>query len=378
MNLRSFVCFTALVCAVFAVGSPSTARAEDDATTLAARQRFREGVDFFDKGQFDNARAAFLQAYALKKHPDLLLNLGHSSLKLSKALEARRYFRQFLSEAKTGADEKRSDAEAGIREAEAKLAKVTFLAPDSTTVTIDGELLGKIPITDPFDLEPGNHPIVLDPGTHKFALKAPDGNTHETTSVLAAGTATTVEMPPVNAVIPPIIVPPPDVKPYVPPPSKQPRNSPSIFAPPKNLAPLFIGLGITAVGFAGAGTMLHFRNSTETDAKAVEDEIARAAALEGRTSTNGLCNSTDPATVKKYGEACRVLKDDYDKVDTNALVGNIFLGVGIAGGVGTIIYYFAASKRTSEPKTESTKARRMPVLRPMLGDRKGVELSISF
>ena len=55
--------------------------ATDDATTAMARARFKEGVEYFDKGQFDLARAAFLQAYALKKHPAVLLNLAWSCLK---------------------------------------------------------------------------------------------------------------------------------------------------------------------------------------------------------------------------------------------------------------------------------------------------------
>ena len=54
---------------------------EDDAVTVQARARFKEGVDHYDKGQFENARLSFLQAYALKKHPAVLLNLAQSSAK---------------------------------------------------------------------------------------------------------------------------------------------------------------------------------------------------------------------------------------------------------------------------------------------------------
>ncbi len=69
-----------------------------------ARTRFKEGVSFYDKGQYEQARAAFLQAYALKKHPAVLLNLAWSSLKSGHALESEHYFKQFLAEGKDSTD----------------------------------------------------------------------------------------------------------------------------------------------------------------------------------------------------------------------------------------------------------------------------------
>src|SRR5690242_2410039 len=83
------------------LGAPRLARAQsssDDETTKAARARFQEGVDYYDKGQYDKARAAFLQAYALRKHPAVLLNLAQSCLKSGHSLEAVHDFQQFLRE----------------------------------------------------------------------------------------------------------------------------------------------------------------------------------------------------------------------------------------------------------------------------------------
>src|SRR5271166_5697445 len=82
------------------VSAPRTvfAQAADDATVKMARQRFQEGVSYYDKGQYELARASFLQAYALRKHPAVLLNLAQSSLKSGHTLEAAKYFQQFLKE----------------------------------------------------------------------------------------------------------------------------------------------------------------------------------------------------------------------------------------------------------------------------------------
>src|ERR1700722_4076000 len=102
------------------------AQAADDATTKMARQRFQEGVAFFDKGQFEMARAAFLQAYALRKHPTVLLNLAQSSLKSGHSLEAARYFQQFLKE--SGVTEaQRADATHGLGEARMKLGRIDVI-----------------------------------------------------------------------------------------------------------------------------------------------------------------------------------------------------------------------------------------------------------
>src|SRR5689334_18819163 len=50
--------------ALLALLPPRVARADDDATTGMARERFKEGVQYFDQKQYDKSRAAFLQAYA--------------------------------------------------------------------------------------------------------------------------------------------------------------------------------------------------------------------------------------------------------------------------------------------------------------------------
>src|SRR5271166_7015974 len=84
-----------------ATAAPSWAQsASDEASKNLARTRFKEGVTYFDKGQFEQARAAFLQAYTLKKHPAILVNVAWSCLRTSHFLEAHRYFEQFLNDAK--------------------------------------------------------------------------------------------------------------------------------------------------------------------------------------------------------------------------------------------------------------------------------------
>src|SRR5262245_24947393 len=108
--------------------APGQARAAgDDAQTAEARARFNEGVSLYDRGKYEAARAAFVQAYALKKHPDVLLNLAWSSLKSGHADDAQQQFEEYLRDNKDSP--KRAEAERGLAEAKSKTGV------DTTTTT---------------------------------------------------------------------------------------------------------------------------------------------------------------------------------------------------------------------------------------------------
>src|SRR5262247_2617259 len=102
MRARATIaCFVLLL--VAALFPESTARAQQppasDPVTEVARQRYEEGVKAFDAGRYEDARSAFLQAYALKRHPAVLLNLGLSELRSGKYVEdGGNHLQQFLRE----------------------------------------------------------------------------------------------------------------------------------------------------------------------------------------------------------------------------------------------------------------------------------------
>ena len=355
----------ALVLVLFSVAH--VARADDDAGTVAARQRFREGIEFFDKGQYDNARAAFLQAYALKKHPDILLNLGHASLKAGRAFEAYKYFKQFLAEAKNPSAEKVQDAQSSITEAQSSLGTISVKAPQGATVSLDGEALGQTPLANP---------VVTEPAGHSVVVKLPDGTERSFNITTYAGQTTNVDATPTAsvAITPTPILPTTPVTPPVVAPKKP--SGPGAFTPPRNMVPFWIGVGLTAAAAGGATAMYVFRNSAQDDADAVEKLIRDNAAKTG-VSPNGICKSPSADIQKIYGGPCATLKDNQDKVDTNALIGNVLLGVGIASAVGTVVYYFAASKGPKAP--EKGNATWRPIIVPDIRPgQKGVLLSVQF
>ncbi len=131
------------------------AHADDTAT---ARVRFQEGVELYDKGQYDKARAAFLQAWALKKHPAILLNLGLSCLKSGRPGEGARDLALVLKDPGSLTPAQKADAEKGLAEARTKAGRIDVQTAAGSDIAIDGEKMGAAPL-DPIDVDPGQHTV---------------------------------------------------------------------------------------------------------------------------------------------------------------------------------------------------------------------------
>src|SRR5450755_1786107 len=107
----SLACSSVLGSSLASAAPPVKASADDDATVAMARERFKEGVSYFDQKQYDKARAAFMQAYALKKHPAVLLNLAQSELRSAHEADAAKHFAAYLREAKDSSDAEKQRSE---------------------------------------------------------------------------------------------------------------------------------------------------------------------------------------------------------------------------------------------------------------------------
>jgi hypothetical protein len=345
----------------------------EDTITTMARARFKEGVDFYDKGQYEQARAAFLQAYALKKHPAVLLNLAWSSLKSGHVIEGKKYFEQFLSEAKDATDKQRADANDGLSQAKSKLGHIEIQAPSGTDVTVDGDHTGTAPISDG---------VYVDPGAHTVKFKGPDGTTDtESVSVLAgqkavakysgsSGGAVAGAAPPSTTAQ---NTPPPS-EPAAAPPSPPeeshaapatPTNQPAggeahanLLAPPKNIVPAVVMLGIGVAGFATAAVMYFVKQSAMNN----QSDVAAIINAHG-----GSCDNHP-----ELASYCSAYNTDVSDVNADATVGNIAAGVGVAGVVGAVIYWLVADKEQPASSAFIT----APVVTPHIG-RGGGGLSLS-
>ncbi len=349
----------------------SAQNAPDDALTKAARARFQEGVDAFDKGNFEAARAAFKQAYALKQHPAVLLNLAQSSLKSGHFLEAAHFFQQYLNDPQ---GDKKADAMKGLTDARAKLGRLDVSAPPGTEVTVDTDVVGKTPMNEAVDVEAGNHTV---------KAKLPDGTSSEQHIVVTAGqvqpvrfgAAATVVNPPTNPTNPPTN---PETHPPANPPTN-PENPPTNPPPPQNppieqhgekvhpaaALPLIIAGGAVAVGgFVVAGIFAGLKSSANTNYINVQNQIIAAQKADGispQTCNASQLNATQQAkytvdTTQKTSP-CTTLKNNQDAVNQDATVANTFLVVGIVGAaatVGGVLWYVFGAKNKEAPTTAIT------------------------
>jgi hypothetical protein len=339
---------------------PAFAQGQPDPTLQAAHARFDEGVQFFDKGQFENARAAFLQAYALHKHPAVLINLAQTSLRSGHVLEAARYFAQYIHDSPALTPAQRAEAEKGLAEARTRLGHLDVSAPSGIAVTIDGELAGADGAIA-IDVEPGAHTV--------------KGGGETTTVTVAAGQTQSVKLakaalgaiPP-----PPVPVAPAASAPPAPPPAPEPEptpapspagpSGPGFLSPPSMMTPVWVGAGVGLAGFVTAILFGVFKgaaqNSYNTQAATIQ------AGLLNKSQWQGAC--THPSSDLSLTNACASLTSDGNDVNNDATAANVGIAIGVVGlGFAAGWYLFAPKDAAQGSKTA------WPRVEPLVGPRVG-------
>lgn len=344
---------------------PATAHAQDDVTLTMARERFKEGVAYFDKKDFAKARVAFLQAYALKKHPAVLLNLAQSELRSGHEADAAKHFSQYLREHKEATDAERQGADTGLTAAKALVAEVA-LEVDGTgaEVYVDGDLEGQAPLPGPVYLTPGPHRLearkdgksassdLTATAGQTTSLRLSLGHAAKQTPAAGAGSSPTTDAGDGG-----------DAEP-----SPEPEHSSRQgFFPWLGHTPgAIIGVGLTGAGLIGGGAFALGAKSSYDAAKSVEAGILKRA-LEVDLKNNdkiGPCSNpanwlqfysdnpryADEATrldeAKQYEKNCKKYSDNVKSGDTFKTLAIVSFAVAGAAAVGTIVYYIVDSKKT--------------------------------
>lgn len=365
----------------------------DDPVTTQARARFKEGVEFYDKGKYEEARLAFLQAYTLKKHPAVLLNLAQSSAKAGHPMEAAKYFKQFMKESTTASPQQKKDAESGLAEVRQKLGRIEVVAPSGTEITLDdGERIGTTPLSEPIDVEPGPHTVKSSTDSVKVIATVGQKVEAKLGAASSSPPAVVPVSPPASASSTPAPAsnPPPtsgsdgNAGTTAPPPNGDTgAKRTNLLTPPENMFPVYAGAAITVGGLVSAIVFAAFKADAQSKADAVANDIRRAASLRG-ISSQGVCSSSNAQIQKDFGNACKTLRDNNDKVDTNATIANISLVVMGVGAVTAIGWYLFAPKRDDSKSGDAAKQLRerkaqMPILMPSGGwNTAGLTLSGEF
>jgi len=331
-----------------ALGLARPARADDDTTTSAARERFKEGVSYFDQKQYEKARAAFVQAYALKKHPAVLLNLAQSELRSSHERDAAQHFAEYLRDAAEASPPERDAAQAGLTSAKTAICELTVTTEADADVSVDGTPQGTAPLPGALYLEPGAHTLTAKKGERVASqnVTAKAGETRELKLAPEPGPAAATAAPATAAATgsAPESVP-----------EEEPKHHTGggrepffhwLLTKPAGVisggATVLLGGG--AVGFA-IGSNLSYG-----DADKIAQQIDDQARVD-MVSTQGIC--VDPAKVlgpgreteaARFQDACTHRQEAVDRGDSYKTVATV---VGIGAGVmavTTVVLYFVTAE----------------------------------
>lgn len=134
-----------------------------------ANREFKRALKFVEEQRHEEALASFLKAYDLAPHPLVLFNIAGAHRQLRQYKEALKAYSRFLLE---GDGSVKSDLlRRGKKDMDELLALVARVAVDSTpsgaTLTMDGEELGTLPLTERLVLAPGPHELQAELDDHE-------------------------------------------------------------------------------------------------------------------------------------------------------------------------------------------------------------------
>jgi hypothetical protein len=160
--VRRIACALVVASSGLAALAPRDARADAPPPSLTAQSeaqaRFQTGLTYYDARDFESARLAFTQAYAVLQKPGILLNLALSELYTNRPVDAINHLERYLAEKDLPVD-KRDRAKKAFDDAYKKTGHVALAVLPGTEVKVDGVALAS-PLPAVLHVAPGTR--VLD------------------------------------------------------------------------------------------------------------------------------------------------------------------------------------------------------------------------
>lgn len=402
-NLRSRYAVPRRAVAVLCLGAclavTSSSRpslAQSDGETEVARQRFREGVAHYDRQDYEKARLAFLQAYLLKPHPAVLLNLAQSELRAGRHAEAAANFAKYLHENPNAPA--MDHAKAGFDEARQRVTELNVqVNATAAAVLLDGNEVGQSPLPTALYLMPGRHSILARKAnaSAEKVLDAVAGRREYITLELQEGYVAGAATSGMTASVGTGQV---GTEPGTDGGDRQGffswvGSSPAAVAT-VSVAALALGTSAVLAGFASN------RYAAANDARS---QIM--GALEGHVQNGVVPPNTAPCgasgiasgmvefgpgvpaeqqqtLVEQYGNACDLFNERSDEGDRLKTLSLVSLGVGAFAAIGTVVWYFADSggsgSGSGSPSDDAIRVRRV-ALSPLLSpSAQGLQLKLDF
>jgi hypothetical protein len=352
------------VCAQAPTPSPSNQGGGDDQEARArAKTLFEGGVAAYEAGRYEEALASFQEAFRVRPHPLVRVNIANCYDKLGKPLEALFHFEQFTA-ADVGTPEQRKEVSAAVERLRKQVGQVIVrVTPDGAMVTIDGGEQRRTPIVDALSLTSGKHEIEVKLDgyqTVRRSLQVQGGTTTELNLVLARAGEPAPVAAPVPALGPgdqPQVAAPPAAEPE-PKPEADPvaaaGESPPEPAPAQVAAPLPTSFWI--VGGVSAALLLA-GSVTGIVALDAESEFDQAARVHLDPNSSGLARQS------AYQQAI----DASDRADALALTTDILLLGALAGTAVCVVLALNNAKDDDDDAPTATLA--PTVTRHTLGAR---------
>lgn len=338
------------------LSAPSLAAGPDQAVDDAAKARYAEGVKLYNRKKYEEARAAFLQAIALKKRPAAVMMLAESALKSGRWLEAMKNFDEFTAIAGDVPQKLKDLVENGKKEARAHLGRMTFDVPEGAEVTVDGEKLAEV---KPIDVAVGTHTIVVKHREETKTLEVP----------AEAGKITDVH----PSFVPKAIIPtdtrtrPTAVGPSAPAGPAAEPESPSVLTPPATKWPLYtlgaIGIGGLATAAIFGGLAANARHGVEVS----QQTLARNAKKDADCSRpESFEDQAKGQTIAEFQSTCDTLARQQHFATVHQSVFQTSLIIGLAGFAGAVTWFFVAPKEGAAADSPS-KAKESTLVIPWAG-----------
>jgi hypothetical protein len=318
-------------CAFFVAGLlavpalPRVARCEapangapEDIENAKAMQTFKEGIAAFDRRDFEAARVAFLQTFALKPTaPVVRRNLGLAEIYSGHYLEGARRLGRVIHTTDEGSSVDRARMVESLKKAEAHLERVTVeVNVEGAEIQIDDVDLGTSPL--PFAW-------YLEPGTYDVRVSKAGFQTYTETRQARAGNAQhlRIGLKPVEPLAP-VVAAAPVHEPEPPPAPEVDRSGPNTWV-------LVAGSVVTAGSLAAGVTLTLF---AADNADKVHQLGVELAGVDCRGSSN---------------PQCQELSDAAAAHDNQVRWAAVSFALGAAAGVSTLVYALLASSDGGHP-----------------------------
>lgn len=352
------------------------AGAQTDPEREQARQEFNRGVTLYQEGAWNAALGAFQEAYRLRPHPSVRVNMANCYERLNRPLEAIFHFESFLDEAGANAtrDQKR-EVEAALARLRRQVGELTLrVSPDGALVRIDSTETRRAPIVEPVRLTAGNHSIEVSLDGYRSVrrqVEVPGGGDANLEVRLERGADVAVAtLPP--SLPPPQRTPEPQVRPQPLESPRPPTRSTAATSPPTGSASRQPATGssdsaaaVSEPNFSrppGGQPRDQERSSgPRVTPAAIGVGIATLAVGVGAAITGGMAlgaesdfdaaveASNDPdATDAEREAAIDQGERDADKADTLAAVTDILIGAAVVGAGVTLALILTAGPEEEE------------------------------